>query len=158
MAEPVGPSRSQLAVLRVIGVAMGAGLSLFAIVSWILRRDAAARVPAGSVSAFVNGWILLTAITVITAIVVWRRTVAPRIEGPAQTPLPAGAPALQTAVIIVWALIEVASLFGVIAYFLTGNGWTGGPAVAVFWIALAVTWPRSHWLQNGRSDGRSPLR
>jgi F0F1-type ATP synthase membrane subunit c/vacuolar-type H+-ATPase subunit K len=149
MTAPIGrpeltPDQA-LRVTRIIGLALAAGVTLFALVTWGLQRENATS-GTGDASLFFTVWVAFAAASAVGATLFWRIRVAPILEGSPPAPGPARRiEALQTGLIICWALIEGAALFGVVVYLLFGNATAGAGAVALMWIALALTWPKREW-------------
>ena len=56
------------------------------------------------------------------------------------------AAAIQTGVIICWAILEGAALVGEVIYFLTGHALSGLLGVLLIWGGIALTWPKQEWL------------
>lgn len=143
--------------LRLIGIALATGVTLFGAVSWVLLRGALA--PPAEDPMLLYLWIALGTTMAAAAMVVWRGQVVPHLSRTGE----AGdwrerAARIQTGAIITWSLVEMAALLGVVVYFLDGHALAGGGGVLLMWAALALTWPRMEWLQPERAPGRTPGR
>lgn len=149
MEQGAGPRSPEQAILmmRIIGISLGTGVTLFAFVSWFLHQqesDMAAGIDPGL--AF-NGFLALFLIAGIGAIFVWRSRVAPVIQRPHQeAEWRARAAAIQTGVIICWAILEGAALAGEVVYFLTGHALSGLLGVLLIWGGIGLSWPKREWL------------
>lgn len=155
MADPTtGPSspREALLTFRIIGFALGLGVTLFAGVSTFIHLTGRPAAAGEVASIMTTAMIGVAAAAVIGAIIFWRARVAPLIESPSTGDWRTRAMALQTAVIIVWALVEGAAFFAEVVYFLYGDLLAGVLGLVLIWVALGLTWPRSSWLASGRSD------
>lgn len=149
MRQPTPESAgAAIAAMRLIGLAMGAGVTLFAAVVWMLHRDTPP--PQPPAPALLYLWIAIATSLAAASMVLWRGKVVPLIEGRAGGDDWRGrARSLQTGVIVTWAIVEAAALFGVVLYFLQGHGLAGALGVAMMWAAVLLTWPREEWLPGG---------
>lgn len=135
-----------LLTFRIIGASLGIGVTLFAFVSWFRHQQQGPGNVAGDPALMFNLMLALVVTSVVAAIVLWRARVSPLIERPSpDRERRAAGGEIQTNVVIVWALIEGASLFAVVVYFLYGAALAGLLGVALIWAALAATWPRREW-------------
>lgn len=135
-----------LLTFRIIGASLGIGVTLFAFVAWFLHQQQGSGDAAGDPTLMFNLMLAVAVASVVAAIVFWRVRVSPLIERPSpDRERRAAAGEIQTNVVIVWALIEGASLFAVVVYFLYGSVLAGLLGVALIWGALASTWPRREW-------------
>lgn len=149
MAQRPGPRSPDQAILmmRIIGLSLGAGITLFAIVGWFLHQQRGAVAESAYGSLTFNAFLALVALVSAGAIFVWRWRVVAILERPArETEWQARAAELQTGVIITWALLEGGALVGEVVYFLTGNAVAGALGVLLIWIGIALTWPKREWL------------
>jgi hypothetical protein len=144
--------KDTIRVLRTIGLSMAGAVTLFAIVALFVNRHAPPRPEEGSLMLYV--WIAVATSLVAASMVWWRGNVVPLIEEPLRSDGRGRAAALQTALVVTWALIEAGALFGVVVFFLEGIWVAGALGVGMMWAALAVTWPRGDWLTpaSGAAD------
>jgi hypothetical protein len=147
-ADPRSPEQAIL-MMRVIGLSLGTGVTLFAVVSWYLHQQDQ---PIGEFiygSLTYNGAYAMAFLAALGALFVWRWRVAPVIEqSPRETDWRARAAALRTGLILTWALLEGGALVAEVVYLLTGHGVAGVLGVVLIWAGLALTWPRQEWLQG----------
>ncbi|MDX1674180.1 MAG: hypothetical protein R3314_05185 [Longimicrobiales bacterium] len=149
MAQGPGPRSPEQAILmmRIIGISLGTGVTLFAFVSWFLHREQGPIATEFDASLFFNGFVALFLIAGLGALFVWRTRVAPVIQRPTEeTHWRPRAAAIQTGVIIAWALLEGAALVGEVVYFLTGHWVAGLMGVLLIWGGIGLTWPKRGWL------------
>lgn len=149
MNQGPGPRSPDQAILmmRIIGLSLGTGVTLFAAVSWFLHQQQGPVGPAIDSSLAFNGFLLLLALASVGAALVWRWRVASVIERRGrETEWRPRAAAIQTGVIITWALLEGAALAGEVVYFLTGNALAGLLGVLLIWVGIGLTWPKRAWL------------
>lgn len=149
MSKGAGPRSPEQAILmlRIIGLSLGTGVTLFAVVSWYLHQQQ------GPISDLVygsltyNGAIAMAFLAAVGALFVWRWRVAPILERPArEAEWRPRAAALQAGLILTWALLEGGALVCEVVYFLTGHGIAGVLGVLLIWTGVGLTWPRSEWL------------
>lgn len=147
------PSPGQaLLTLRIIGGSMGMGVTLFALVSWFTHQEASPVNPAGDTALMFNIMVALAAAAAVAALVFWRARVSPLVDrraGAAEEETGDWLDRfalLQTNLIILWALLEGASLFTVVVYFLYGITTAGVLGMVLIWTGLALTWPRREWI------------
>lgn len=151
MSQGAGPRSPGQAILmlRIIGLSLGTGVTLFAFVSWFLHQQ---QTPVRELvygSLTYNGTIAMAVLAAIGAFFVWRWRVAPILERPArETEWQPRAAAIQTGVVITWALLEGGALVGEVVYFLTGNGTAGVLGVVLIWAGIGLTWPKREWLEG----------
>lgn len=139
---PAPGPRQALLTLRIVGVSLGLGVTLFAFVGWFAGLNTDNR-PA-DLGLLFGTFLIVAVLALAAAVLFWRARVVPLL---AQTgDWSARFPGLQTSVIIVWALIEAPALLAEVVYFLYGDILTGALGLAVMWIGLAVTWPRRSWV------------
>jgi hypothetical protein len=151
MDQRPGPTTPAQAVLmmRIIGLSLGTGVTLFAAVSWFLHRQGGALTADIDPTVAFNGFLGMLLLGALGAIFVWRWRVAPVIERPTQEgEWRARAATLQTGVILTWALLEGAALVGEVVYFLTGHGLAGVLGVALIWVGIGLTWPKREWIEG----------
>lgn len=141
MGQEAGPRSPEQAILllRIIGLSLGAGVTLFAAVSWYLhQQDAVGAVVYGSLNY--NAAIAMAFLAALGAFFVWRWRVAPILARPtSETEWQARASRIQTSVLITWALLEAGALVDEVVYFLTGNGVAGVLGVALIWAGIGLT-------------------
>jgi hypothetical protein len=145
MADPnPGDRPGAIRTMRAIGVALAGGVTLFAVIAWLLHR----RNPplAGGGPAILYVWIAVATSLTAASMVWWRGNVVPLIHPPRHGDWRRRAAEIQTGLVVSWALVEAGALFGVVVYFLEGTGLAGALGVAMMWAALALTWPRREWL------------
>lgn len=145
---PRSPGQA-IVLLRIIGLSLASGVTLFAFVSWYLHQQ---QNPVGELvygSLNYNAAIAMALLAAIGAFSVWRWRVAPLLEPASrETDWRARASAIQTGVIIVWALLEAGALVDGVVYLLTGNGLAGILSVGLIWVGVAFTWPKASWLEG----------
>jgi F0F1-type ATP synthase membrane subunit c/vacuolar-type H+-ATPase subunit K len=144
-------------VLRLIGLALGGGVTMFAVVAWLVQQGAAGALGDDPLTLYL--WLALTTSLAAASLVAWRGMVVPHLaDGRAghrdARPWQERAGRIQSGVIITWALVEAAALFGVIAYFLDGRMGPAVGGVALMWSAIALTWPRTEWLATTEPASR----
>ena len=145
------PVDQALLTFRIIGASLGLGVTLFAVVAWFSHQQGSMAAPAVDGELMVNIMLALAFGGSLAAIVLWRARVAPLIERPTGPEDQAGRlAALQTSVIVVWALIEGPALFAEVVYFLYGTRLAGLLGVVLIWAGLAATWPKREWLEARR--------
>lgn len=155
------PPSAALLVSRVIAGSMGMGVTLFALVSWYTHQQGTAMEPPGDPALMFNLMLALAAAAVVAAILFWRARVAPLIDRPSSGPTAPGEDwathwgRLQTSLVIIWAMIEGASLFAVVVYFLYDMPMAGLLGVALIWSALAITWPKREWVEGEWAEGQA---
>lgn len=149
------PSSPEAAIriMRMIGLALGVGVTLFAVAAWLLQQGAVAAPAEPPLTMYL--WMAFATSLAAGSLVVWRGRVVPHIEPPAgEADWRARAARIQAGLIITWALVEAAALFGVVVYFLDGHVLPVAGGVALMWVALALTWPRGEWLERESAAGR----
>ena len=133
-----------------VGLSLALGVTIFAGVSWYLHQTGQA--PAADpqfTQLLIYAWIALTAVTTLSAVILWRSRVQPLINGNESLPRER-MPQLTANLLICWALIESASLLGVTIYFLTGTVWVAAVAEVIIWVAFLVTRPQVEWYERFR--------
>ncbi|MGI9039389.1 MAG: hypothetical protein ACR2GQ_11070 [Gemmatimonadota bacterium] len=127
----------------IILAAMPMGVTLFALVTWWIRRGEPTMDP-GLMQVI---WLAMAVTVVVAAAVVWRRLVQPELPAGGHTADVSGERLgrLQTGLIICMALIEGAALFGVITWFIGGSPVPAAASVVMMWAALLAMWPRPGW-------------
>ena len=149
MNQGPGPRSPEQAILmmRIIGISLGTGVTLFAFVGWFLHQQEGPVAPEIDAALAFNGFVALFLLAALGALFVWRLRVAPLIERPhEETEWRSRASAIQTGVIITWALLEGAALAGEVVYFLTGQTLAGLLGVILIWGGVGLTWPKREWL------------
>ena len=150
MAQSPGQPRSPeqaILMMRIIGISLGTGVTLFAVVSWFFHQQDGTPASGFDPSLAFNGYLVLFLLSAIGALFVWRTRVGPVIERPAQeTEWRPRASSIQAGVIITWGILEGGALFGEVVYFLTGHPVAGILGVALIWIGVGLTWPTREWL------------
>lgn len=142
---PITAERAK-STAALIGLSLPLGVTLMAVVAWFIG-GAAPRSEPESARILVYVWIALTAGTAMTALFFWRARVEPLIS--AHEPLPAARMnELTTNLILCWALIEPASLFGVLIYLLHGTVWVAVTALLLSWGVALATRPQLEWFQR----------
>lgn len=153
---PGAPAPASLGVARAIAASLLAGVTSFALIAWIIGRQSpiSADDPATG-TLFLYAWTALALAAVVAALIVWRANVAPRIERarPRHPAAPeqdaaADAEALQSGLIITWALIEAPALFGIVVYLLYGYTSAYAAGLLLAWLGIGLTWPRSDWFPS----------
>jgi hypothetical protein len=144
--------KDAIRVLRMIGLSMAGAVTAFALVALFLNRHAPPQPGGGSPMLFI--WIAVATSLAAASMVWWRGNAVPLIDRPRQSDWRARATALQTALVVTWALVEAGALFGVVVFFLEGAWAAGALGVTMIWAALALTWPREEWLAtaSGATD------
>lgn len=139
-----------LRTMRTIGLALAAGVTSFAALTWFLHRETPPA-PADA-SWLVYLWIAIGTSLVAASMVAWRGLAVPWIEGPETgADWRTRAARIQSALVVCWSLVEAAALFGVVVYFLYGTVLPGMLGVFIMWAALALTWPQPEWLAAGEA-------
>jgi hypothetical protein len=156
MTDPLPADRHRaLRTMRAIGLAMAGAVTIFAAIALLLHRQSPPPAANGSLMLYV--WIAVATSLAAASMVWWRGNVVPLLDDAGHTDPRSRAAALQTGLVVCWALVEAGALFGVAVYFLEGAGLAGALGVAMMWSALAVTWPRPEWLAT-RDPARDPAR
>lgn len=139
-------------LLRLIGVALAVGVTMFAVVAWLVQQGAGQAPGDDPVTLYL--WLALTTSLAAASLVAWRGMVVPHLAtGRHSGTWQERAGRIQTGVIITWALVEAAALLGVLAYFLDGRLLPAAGGVALMWSAIALTWPRTEWLSTTEHAG-----
>jgi hypothetical protein len=150
--EPTEEARAVKSTALLIGLSLAIGVSLYAVVAYFMHRSGTA--PRGANPEFgrimIYAWIGLAAVTLTAAVLFWRARVEPLITGVQSYP-GERMKELNTNLIICWALIESAALFGVTVYFLTNILWIGAASVVLIWGAVLSTRPKIEWYQRFQS-------
>ena len=131
--QPQETSLPNARAMRVLHLALTLGLTLAAIVFFIVRR--VQRLPPLVPSPTVGIALAVAAVsTLVVAVTVVRPRVPP--QAPEQTPdMDWGDATVRMTVLMLWAAIEGAGLLGAVGYFLTG---TTAPALALGVVTLAT--------------------
>jgi hypothetical protein len=147
-ANTASDPRAALRVMRIIGLSLAGGVTGFAAVIWFLHQDTP---PAPADDPWLLYlWIAIATTLLAASMVVWRGMAVPWIERPdPDVDWRERAARIQSGVVITWALVEAAALFGAVVYFVQGAVLPGLLGVFVMWAALALTWPRPEWLSTG---------
>lgn len=147
-AGPRSPGQAIL-MLRIIGLSLGTGVTLFALVSWFLHQQQGPVTDLAYGSLAYNGAIAMIFLAAIGALFLWRWRVVPILEQPAREgDWQPRAAALNTVVIVTWALLEGGALVGEVVFFLAGNAVAGVLGVILIWTGIALTWPKREWLEG----------
>jgi F0F1-type ATP synthase membrane subunit c/vacuolar-type H+-ATPase subunit K len=142
-----------LRVMRMIGLALGAGVTMFAVAAWVIQPGAAATPSDPPLMLYL--WIAMATTLAAGSLVVWRGRVVPHLASASGgADWRERADRIQAGLVITWALVETAALFGVVVYFLDGQVLPIAAGVALMWVALAMTWPRAEWLEPERATDR----
>lgn len=132
-------------MLRLIGISLGVGVAVLAIAAWVVQRGATQPPVENSVMVYV--WIAFATSLTAGSLVVWRGMVVPHLDAARPDgPWQARAERVQTGLIITWALVEAAALFGVIVYYVSGQVLPAAGGLVLMGAALALSWPRREWL------------
>jgi hypothetical protein len=146
MSSTPATPQDALRTMRLIGISMAAAVTLFAAITFFLhRQDGSA--PAG-VPLILYVWVAVATSLTAASMILWRGNVVPHLDRP-ERPWRERAGGIQTGLILTWALVEAAALFGVVVFFLSGIRLAGLLGVAMMWAALVLTWPRPEWLASG---------
>lgn len=149
--HPTPDLAQALLTFRIIGGSLGAGVTLFAGVSWLLNRQEGPRPPTADPTLLFNVWLAVAVGAMLAAILFWRARVEPLLdERVTRDERLRRAGELQTNVVIVWALMEAPALLAVVVYYLYDLALAGVLGVALMWAALAVTWPKREWFGPDR--------
>lgn len=154
----VNSPEQALFVSRVIAGALVAGVTIFGVVAWLMNTESGPARPDPALGATLFyvwlGWAFVSA---VGSMLFWRARVSPFLEsadrsgtgttGAEPDPV-ARASAMMSGMVVSWALIEGAALFGVVVYFLFGSGLAGTLGVLMMWAAAIVTWPKREWFTN----------
>lgn len=145
-------------VSRIIAASLIGGVTFFAIIAWLVVQESgpqASDPAAGPVMLY--AWAGVAFASLSAAAVLWRLKVSPLIEDPRRGAPGAAAAhneALQTALIITWALLEGPALFGVVVYLLFGSDTAFGAGLLLVWLGIGLTFPRAGWFAGKTSDRR----
>ena len=143
--QPRSPGQAIL-MMRIIGISLGTGVTLFAFVSWFLHQEQGPINPELDAAVLFNGFLGLFLVAALGALAVFRARVAPVIHRPSEEQWQPRASAIQTGIIITWAILEGAALVGEVLYFLTGHALAGVLGVLLIWGGVGLTWPKRSWL------------
>ena len=136
-------------VFRIIGISMGLGVTLFALVSAFLHLGQDPRPLDELGQTLVQGLILVLVAATGFAVVWWRARVQPLLDRPVpETDWHAHLGEIQTNVIIVWAVVEGGAFFAQVIYFMYGLAWAGIAGVVLMWAAVAWAWPKRGWVES----------
>lgn len=149
--DPSPTPRDALRVMRAIGLALAGGVTTFAVVAWLIQARGATAPPDGPMLLYL--WIATATSLVAASMIFWRGRVVPILEEPASEDWRPRAASIQSGLVIAWALVETAAMFGVVVYFIAGYALAGGVAVAMMWGTVALTWPREDWLATAIRSG-----
>lgn len=154
----MGTSHSQagLGAARAIAAALIGGVTTFAVVAWLEGGGEAARpADAHAAGTMLWAWAAAASAAIVAATALWRTRVAPLIESPrgAREDGPDGAAALQTGLVLVWAILEGAALFGVLVYYLFGTPLALAGGLLLVWLGIGITFPRSDWFPRSTAGG-----
>lgn len=142
--QTAGPEASRK-VAMIIMAALPLGVTLFAgIALWV----GAGGEDGGGLDVMVRVWIATVLVTVLGAVVAWRRMVRPLLPPTgqrAQPPSPGELRRLQTGLIVCMALIEGGALFGCVVTLVGGGALPAVSGVLLMWSALVFLWPRQGW-------------
>lgn len=129
-------------VLAILAFAFLTGPLLFAIVTFTLRQGRGT----WDAGLLTWAWVALTPIALIAARVIWGRSVVPHLPelGESARAAHTDGEELTARLVIVWALIEGPSLFGVVVYFIEG-AFIPLAGVILLWIGMLLTRPRRSW-------------
>jgi uncharacterized protein YijF (DUF1287 family) len=142
-----------IGMLRLIGISLAVGVAVLAVVAWFVQRGATQPPVVDSVMVYV--WVAFATSLAAASLVAWRGMVVPHLDaGRPAGPWQARAEKVQTGVIITWALVEAAALFGVVVYFVSGQGLPAVGGLVLMGAALALSWPRTEWLSPDPSGRR----
>lgn len=120
------------------------GVTLFALVTWWLRRGEPAASSPGPMQLV---WLATTVSVLVAAYFAWGRLVQPHLPpaGHASDASGERLGRLQAGLIICMALLEGAALFGVITWLIGGSPVPAAASVAMMWAGLLLMWPRPGW-------------
>lgn len=139
---------TMLRTARVLHTALVAGPLAFALVAlWLQRGMAAADFDADTQRLLRYVWMAAAVGSLLLALNLWRTRVAPHIEAIAGGETAEPPQELLSGLILVWALIEGAALFGLVMYLVTGlsSVWIGS---VVLILGNAVFGrPRTEWFE-----------
>jgi F0F1-type ATP synthase membrane subunit c/vacuolar-type H+-ATPase subunit K len=146
-----GDPHAAVRSMRAIGLAMAGAVTIFALVALLLHRQSP---PPGAGPLMLYLWIAVATSLAAASIVWWRGNVVPLIERAEGDDWRGRAARIQAGLVVCWALVEAGALFGVVVYFLEGAWPAGALGVAMMWLAVALTWPRTGWLAtSGAAPG-----
>ncbi|MBW3552396.1 MAG: hypothetical protein KY466_02735 [Gemmatimonadetes bacterium] len=141
---------------RAIAASLIAGVTTFALVAWSMVGERGPQSPdAAATGPVIYAWAVLACGALIAAMLVWRTRITPRLESPRgpRKDEPGRQAALQSALIVVWALLEGAALFGVVVYFLYGATFPLAGGLLLVWLGIGLTFPRSEWFPRSTGAG-----
>jgi hypothetical protein len=146
MPSPASGSPAQaLLALRIIGASLGAGVTLFAGVSWLIHQQGGPFLDQDDAALANSLSIGFALVVALAAVAIWRARVRPLVREPPGTDWVERATTIQTPVIITWALLEAGALISVAVYFAYGVGFAALRGLALMWAGLAATWPQTSW-------------
>lgn len=152
-ASTASDPQAALRTMRIIGLALAGGVTMFAAVTWFLHQETPPAPADGPWLLYL--WIAIATTLLAASMVVWRGMAVPWIERPdPDTDWRVRAAKIHSGAVITWALVEAAALFGVMVYFLQGTVLPGLLGTFIMWAALAFTWPQPEWLASGEATRR----
>lgn len=140
-----------LATTRLIAAALIGGVTVFAVVAWVMVQadGPMSASPAGGADVMLYAWAAASLAAVAAAVVLWRLKVSPLLESPRSTEAAPGRDMeLQTGLIMTWAILEGAALFGVVVYLLHGVLLPYAVGLLLVWLGIGLTFPRSGWFRE----------
>ena len=130
-----------------IGLALPLGVTMFALVAWVVRTQEPALTTPASAPMLIYAWIGFAAVSSFGALAFFRSRIEPLITNREARPDNL-AGQLTANLLICWALVEGAALLGVAIYFVTGTRWTAAAGVILMWSAFLATRPQAEWFSR----------
>ncbi|HEX7118411.1 MAG TPA: hypothetical protein VF212_06465 [Longimicrobiales bacterium] len=139
---------------RIVAGSLAAGVALFWIVGWLKTSGGEVGIAPDAVTAELAFWIWAgAAILGFAAALAFRGRalrIVERSTGEESGPPIGELRAVQTNLVISWALLEGPALLSAVFYLLTASERILWAAVPVYAIGVAVTFPRAEWFGEGR--------
>lgn len=138
---------------RVIHAAIVLGPTLFALLAvWLRGGEQPMSMNPDERRLMLYVWMAAIVGATLGALNLWRTRVVPHIEAAERAGPRSASGALLPGLVLVWAVVESAALFGLVVYFVTGSIPLLVGSLAVVWINGFVTRPRPQWFGAGHPD------
>lgn len=156
-AEPgVQIAEPNVQTARIIASSLAGGVALFWVVVWVMTAGGAQGISPGALPSDLAFWIWggVAVAGFVGALVFRGRALrlVERARAARGRPTSAGAGAVQSNLLIAWALLEGPALLSAVFFMLLGAQQILWAAVAVYLLGVIVTFPRAEWF--GGDEGR----
>ncbi len=150
-ADPRGQVEQALKTARIVCGALVAGVLVYAVVAWYVRRTGAmASVEPDAANLLRQVFVAVMLIGVLGWMVIWSRARVPTPSTVArpEVELSRGPGGVVSRLIAAYAFLEAVGLVGVTVYLLTGSVGVLATALAVLALGAALSYPREEWFQR----------